>query len=105
MRSWRKYGVARKTLPKFRLQLFGEFGEIDNHPLMRSRSDLLKSILRLDPKFDSPSFAFGHFRVGGDTLTLGSRCSVKNVDMDADGAFARVKVRLDGVQCSVPPSS
>jgi len=35
-------------LPKFRLQLFGEFGEVDNHPLVRCRSDLLNAILRLD---------------------------------------------------------
>src|SRR5438046_10405969 len=89
--------LTEPNLPKFRFQLFGEFGAVDNHPPGRSRSDLLNAILRLDPKFDSPSFALGHFGVSGDTLAVGSRCLVKTLHMDADSRFSGVDVRLDGV--------
>src|SRR6266702_7343210 len=100
-RTRQSSGSKFESLPKLRLQLFVEFSEVDNHPLMHAGSDLLSPIFRLDPKFDSPSFALGHFRVSSDTPALASRRSMNNVDMDADSTFAGVEVRLDGVERSV----
>ena len=92
---------SSESLRKLRLQLFREFGEIDNHSLVGSSSDLLSRIVRLDPKFDSSPFALGDFRVGGDPRACRCRCPVNNVDTGAYSTFARIEVRLDGVKRSV----
>ena len=79
-------------LAKFRLQLLGEFGEIDDCPLVSACADHLGAVHRPDRKLDMSPIDLRNFRFAGNAPARRSRGNVTNIDSCTDRSFTRIEI-------------
>src|SRR5262245_44004161 len=85
----------------FRCEPLMKSGQVDDHAGMRASADLLDLVASAHVEFDAAALDPGDHRFGGDAMANGRGSKVIDIDLDADRAFARVKIVPHRIQFCV----